>query len=295
MVMESRLSKVSIGAVQKAITGDRLEGDRPAIAPYLSGPKLVTFFRNFGFEDDYGEGFPSRWAYVETRLEERNGTDSLARIVEAIVQPQRFLDTPFSVDDAVGYINKFLAFDGYQLSLTGKKYRFHKIDEPTADMEARLRLASASTHEFIEEQLTKCDRKLREDDFDGAITNARSLVEAVLFEIEGQLDSGRDEYDGDLPKLFKRVQKHLRLDPSRTDISDSLRQMLSGLIGIIAGLAPLRNKMGDAHVRSYKPAKHHARLAVNAAKTVCDFLIESLEYQKTKGLIGNGGKPGSNA
>lgn len=32
--------------------------------------------------------------------------------------------------------------------------------------------------------------------------------------------------------------------------------MLRGLSNIIAGLAPLRNKMGDAHVRSHKPERH---------------------------------------
>ena len=32
---------------------------------YRSGPKLVEFFNAFGFNDTYGEGFPSRWWYTE--------------------------------------------------------------------------------------------------------------------------------------------------------------------------------------------------------------------------------------
>jgi len=40
---------------------------------------------------------------------------------------------------------------------------------------------------FIYEQSKKCDRKLAEVDFDGAITNARSLLEAVLTYVEKEL------------------------------------------------------------------------------------------------------------
>jgi hypothetical protein len=112
-----------------------------------------------------------------------------------------------------------------------------------------------------------------------------SLLEAVLFEIEGRMEPARPNYSGDLPKLYRRVQKLLNLDPARTDISDSLKQILSGLVNVVSGLAPLRNKMGDAHVRTYKPDRHHAKLAVNAAKTVTDFIIDSFEYQKTTGRI----------
>jgi hypothetical protein len=61
--------------------------------------------------------------------------------------------------------------------------------------------------------------------------------------------------------------------------------MIKGLILVINGLAPLRNKMSDGHARSRKPAPHHARFAVNAAKTVAYFLVESYAYQLEKGLI----------
>lgn len=43
--------------------------------------------------------------------------------------------------------------------------------------------------------------------------------------------------------------------------------------------------MGDAHVRNYKPARHHAKLAVNAAETLRDFVYDTFEYQKGAGTI----------
>ena len=107
-------------------------------------------------------------------------------------------------------------------------------------------------------------------------------MEAVLTQIESNLDSEPPQYDGDLPKLYKRVQKLLNLDPSRPDIDQSLKQVLSGLVNIVHGLSGLSNKMGDRHVRTYKPSRHHAILVCNAAKSACNFLFDTYAYQKEK-------------
>lgn len=285
-----KLSQRTIKAVGKVITGDTVDGVGQ-VGPYQSGPKLIDFFNEFGSNDVYpsGGGFPSRWAYAEGKLAEANEQLLMIKIIEAAVSPQRYLDTGLEASAAVEYANRYLEHDGYELILLGKTYRLRRRGEPLVETEARLSPTDRGSHEFIQEQVAKCDRKLQESDYDGAITNARSLVEAVLFELEGRLDQNRPDYDGDLPRLYKRVQKLLNLDPSRADISDSLRQLLSGLTSVVAGLAPLRNKMGDAHVRTYKPGRHHAKLAVNAAKTITDFIIDSYDYQRASGRLPPGG------
>ena len=44
-------------------------GDITGFYAYKSGPNLVSFFNNwFDFRDVYGQGFPSRWAYVYDKL-----------------------------------------------------------------------------------------------------------------------------------------------------------------------------------------------------------------------------------
>ena len=50
---------------------------------------------------------------------------------------------------------------------------------------------------------------------------------------------------------------------------------LAHLLSIVIGIAGSSNKMGDRHARSYKPAKRHAVLVVDAAKTLAAFLIAS--------------------
>mgnify|MGYP001179661905 CR=1 FL=1 len=282
-----RLAQRTLTAVGRVITGDMVDAQRGALAPYLSGPKLVAFFNEFGADDTYPSagGFPSRWQYAERKLNELNGTYQISRVLVEAVSPARFLDSQFEPNGAVEYLNRYLTFDGHELVQSGKTFRLQRTGEQLVIVESKLEPADRSSREFIEEQLAKCDRKLQDADYDGAITNARSLLEAVLAEIEGRLVEAPPGYDGDLVKLYKRVQKAMNLDPARADISDSLRQILSGLVSVIAGLAPLRNKMGDAHVRTHKPDRHHAKLAVNAAKTVTDFLVDSLEFQKAAGTV----------
>ena len=47
----------------------------------------------------------------------------------------------------------------------------------------------------------------------------------------------------------------------------------------------MRNKMSDAHGVTYKPSRHHAKLAVNSAKTLADFLFDTMSYQIENGHL----------
>jgi hypothetical protein len=279
-----KFSKRTITAVGRIICGDAVDG--APLSPYRSGPKLVEFFNELGFDDAYPRsgGFPSRWSFAEDRLSELNGKPKIGRAVEAALEPINFVDTTFTSDAAVEYLNRYLTIDGFELRAVGKKLRLVPLEAGLVSVETPLEARKAS-HEFISEQLQKCDRKLQDGDYDGGITNARSLLEAVLTDIEKRLCPTPVPYDGDLPKLYKRVQKLLNLEPGQQDLADSLRQILSGLISVVSGLGALRNRVSDAHVRTYKPDRHHAKLAINASKTMTDFLFDTFEHQKRLGRI----------
>jgi hypothetical protein len=283
--VELTLSARTIAALQKLITGDAIKAGTPPVAPYGSGPYLVSFFNEFAGNDSYGAGFPSRWKYTEDKLQAHNSTSTMAAIIGAALDPELFFDTEFPLDAALEYLNRYLDRDGYRAIVSGKKCSVQTNTGLTVEAVSVLPVQNHLSHEFIREQTDKCDKKVLDGNYDGAITNARSLVEAVLYEIEGRLDAARSKYDGDLPKLYKRVQNLLNLDPEKSDVAESLKTVLRGLANIVSGLAPLRNKMGDAHVRMYKPERHHAKLAVNSAKTLTDFLIDTLEYQQRTGRV----------
>lgn len=274
----------TIRALQKVITGDPI-GNSGALSPYRSGPELIEFFNQFGANEEYGQGFPSRWAYAEGKISEFNGSLELKGIIEHCVDPRHFFGSDFRVDYAVDYLNQYLEFDGYNLVGNGKAYYLYFIGEEVIGFKHAILENNAPNVDFIKEQIHKCEVKIDSGDHDGAITNARSLLEAVLIEVEENITGSAQFYNGDLNQLYKRVQKDLNLEPSRKDISDSLKQILTGIISIIGGIAPLRNKMSDSHARTYKPAKHHAKLAVNSVHTICMFFLESYEYQVEYGFI----------
>ncbi|MGC1648142.1 MAG: abortive infection family protein [Candidatus Sulfotelmatobacter sp.] len=271
--------------------GEIITGDKP-VSPYRSGPQLVSFFNEFGTNHTYGQGFPSRWMFAESCIRDFNDTPTLKKIIVSALDPRDFMGTmvfdlktqerkPTNLQEALTYVNEFLAFDGYEIVPHGKGYDV--VDKTRGEIVVDVKLEpSHLSHAFIMEQIEKCRTKMSQRDYDGAITNARSLVEAVLAAIEKEFDSNAPDYDGDLPKLYKRVQKHLNLSPENPKISNSLKQTLTGFISIIGGLSGLSNKMGDRHVREYKPAAHHAALIVNAAMTFSNFIFDTYAYQKAQ-------------
>jgi hypothetical protein len=50
----------------------------------------------------------------------------------------------------------------------------------------------------------------------------------------------------------------------------------------VSDLSGLSNKMGDRHVRTYKPDKRHAVLVVDAAKTLAAFPFETHRARKSR-------------
>ena len=139
-------------------------------------------------------------------------------------------------------------------------------------------------HNFIRQQIKKSQEKINNNDFDGAITNARSLTEAIQEEIIKLSGNNFPDYNGDLLKLYKTTKKVLNLSPKQ-EHPETIKQILTGLNSIITGLAGVSNNMADRHSQKIRPKKHHAKLAVDSAFTFCEFLVNSFEYQTKKGMI----------
>jgi len=209
-----------------------------------------------------------------------NGSPVLRNVILKALDPREFTRYELGAEGAALKLNECLKFDGYEVVKDGLSFRVHELNSGRAKLEARVEAPDELTQLNIDENIRKCEEKFSKADYSGVITNSRSLVEAVLIAIEKDLDSAAPDYDGDLIKLYKRVQKLLNLDPGRKDIADSLKQVLSGLTSVVNGLASARNKMGDAHATSYRPGRHHAKLVMNSAVTLVDFLFDTKVYQQ---------------
>lgn len=138
------------------------------------------------------------------------------------------------------------------------------------------------TEESIQEHVEKARQKVDNGDSAGAIANAYTLVEEFLKQLLRKTKTPFNENEGDIRTLYRAVCTPLHLDPKGESLENYLKAILEGLQRQIGGLFEMANKASDRHARRYNPAPHHARLAVNAAFTLCEFLLESFEYQQKK-------------
>jgi hypothetical protein len=138
------------------------------------------------------------------------------------------------------------------------------------------------TEDSIQEHVEKARQKVANGDSAGAIASAYTLAEGFLKQLLRKTNTPFNESEGDIRALYKAVCTPLHLDPKGESLENYLKAILEGLQRQIGGLFEVANKASDRHARRYNPAPHHARLAVNAAFTLCEFLLESFEYQQKK-------------
>jgi hypothetical protein len=148
------------------------------------------------------------------------------------------------------------------------------VDEPVS--EVLKRFDSETIHQVWQRALER-----REEDPEGAITSARTLLESVCKHI---LDETEATYsaNADLPTLYKLTAKQLNLAPSE-HTEQIFRQILGGCQTVVEALGAMRNKLSDAHGKGKKPvrpAARHAELAVNLAGAMATFLVRTWEFHE---------------
>jgi hypothetical protein len=241
--------------------------------------------------------WPDDWVFTDSRIDLLHAKDAafldfLCLLIHPAVRSEQK-----DADALNAMFNKHLIADRWEIAESGQ-LSGKAVYSSRQRITAQVRLkpspepADVLSDEYVQELARKCDERLANRDFEGAITTGRTVLEAILVELEERLAGTRGDYKGDLPKQFKQVARLLKMDDKRPDLDDRFKDVIRGLVMVTNSLASLRNKISDGHARERKPAPHHARLVVNAAKTVASFLVESYAFQRAKGSLD--GKPSSN-
>jgi hypothetical protein len=134
----------------------------------------------------------------------------------------------------------------------------------------------------IREQLGRIQRAVI-DDPALAVGSAKELVESTAKVVLTERGIPVDD-KADLPALVRAAQQALALHPSAattgSDGSDAVKKILGSVSGIAIGLAELRNRgYGTGHRQRTSQVGLHARhadLAVNAAFTWCQLMLDTL-------------------
>jgi len=259
---------------------------------YKSGPQIIKFFNelyeNWTYKDDFGAS--SRWNFTENTLVSYNDSNKIKGVLEHALDicffqgSNNFAQSEASENQkkAIAYINSRLLRDGYKLeALEDGSVRALTTENKIVKFGGENQLATVISNDFIASQQSKCQEKISAKDFEGAITNARSLIEAILCEIYKEMTDQDVSSKGDLVKLYKSVKPLLNLSSDKK-ADDSFNKIFSGFSSIVSGLAEISNTMSDRHNRKYKPSKRHAVLAVNLAFSFTSFLVDSYVYRKNK-------------
>jgi hypothetical protein len=166
--------------------------------------------------------------------------------------------------------------DGFRYE--GRRFVSNALNATVVHAPSLVHLTEAS----IQEHLEKARQKIASGDPAGAIANAYTLVEEFVKQLLRKTGTAFNDNEGDIRALYKLLAEPLHLAPKNESLESYLKAVLEGLQRQIGGLFELANKASDRHARKYNPASHHARLAVNVAFTLCEFLLESYEYQQKR-------------
>lgn len=144
---------------------------------YRSGPKLVRFFNQLGFNDSYGQGFPSRWVFTDERLAKINGTAALDQCIKKLFSPVNFVGRVDALDEHLKEFNRYLTFDKWKVIREGAEITFKRLDRVELD-ETRATDKTAES-EFLRREFTNVS--LQGLGLEGGIT---TVLEHRIKEIE---------------------------------------------------------------------------------------------------------------
>src|SRR5262249_41733372 len=120
----------------------------------------------------------------------------------------------------------------------------------------------------------------KEVDPEGAITSARTLLEATckkILAVHGvQIGEGLT-----LPQMYRQVSDLLKLAPA-PEANDLIKRLLGNCQSIVTSLGALRNQVGDAHGKTpnYSPISSAlSELGVNLAGSMALFLLSCAELK----------------
>jgi len=271
-----------------------LKGNIKISMPYLSGPILCDISNRFGLPVAYGwnGGAKSRWAYLDDLLVHCIANHRESDLLAFLFSKEQFAEKlkgyspeviEFAyakiVESVISHINRYLYFGGNELVRIGDRFVIKKIG-------STVKVAAPAIKIIDRDYIVKLSERAMLDvlngHFDSAITKSRTLLEEVFCYVIEKKDETPSE-SGDIGKLYNQVKQLYNMHQNK-DMDKRINGLLSGLEKILSAIAEMRNKNSDSHgigAKRINIDEHHARLFVNSAMTMADFIL-AVGNQKTE-------------
>ena len=268
------------------ISEDKIHNGQPMNVeihmPYLSGPDICNLSEKFGSPIKY-DVF-SRWSYMQEMFEKAKYKNKTLEILDYL-----FSKTNFSMCKNISDLSVEMFEEYYQKATTLAIEKINNFIDYTGDkliiknnnvflksdlFEIKSKYIQKMDRTYIKEVQSKANENLRQGNFDSVLTQARTLLEEVFMYVL-EVDGIQPSRKGNIKKLYGQVKLAYSMSTGKK-IDKRINELLSGLENIVDAIAEMRNKESDAHGLGRKRIKveeHHARLALNAALTMADFIL----------------------
>lgn len=254
--------------------------------PYLNGPTLCEISSTFGLPTTYkwSGGAQSRWEYMDDLLKHCIDNNKASELFAFLFSKKQFTDmlkghTASTIEVAhkkivetiIGQINGILYFGGHELAVMGQHFLVRPIG---AMVTVEVPAVKKIDREYIRSLSERAMKDISESSFDSAITKSRTLLEEVFcYVIEKKGNEPSD--NGDIGKLYNQVKTLYNMHQDK-DTDKRINMLLSGLEKIVSSIAQMRNAGSDSHglgAKRFIIQEYHARLFVNSAMTMADFIL----------------------
>ena len=263
--------------------------------PYLRGSDLCDLSTHFGLPVTYnwnGGRNHSRWEYLEDLLKYCIRESRCSDLLSYLFSKQQFssilkghdanvIDDAYAhfVKTIIGKINGILYFGGNELITNGKSFFVRKIG---TKVEVQTPKIKSIDREYIKDISYRAHEDIERKNYDSAITKSRTLLEEVFCYVIEQKNKTPSN-SGNINNLYKQVKDLYNMHGDE-NTDRRINTLLSGLEKIVSSVSDMRNKDSDAHgVGSARITidEHHARLVVNVAMAMADFIL-SVAIKQTK-------------
>lgn len=260
--------------------------------PYLTGPMLCEISNKFGLPVNYSRngGAQSRWVYLDDLFVHCIRNNRVSDLLSFLFSKEQFvhvfrgctadeIDSAYQtiINTAIGRINGELYFSGHELIRVGNRFVVKAIGTAVTVETPKVKTID---RDYIVILSGRAMEDISEGNYDSAITKCRTLLEEVFFYVIEKKNEAPTT-SGDIGKLYAQVKTLYNMHQDK-NLDKRINSLLSGLEKILTAISDMRNKGSDAHgvgSNRIKIDEHHARLFVNSAMTMADFILSVGENQ----------------
>ncbi|MEK4794706.1 abortive infection family protein [Staphylococcus sp. FSL W8-0304] len=181
----------------------------------------------------------------------------------------------------LNYINTFLYYCDKKLISISNKY---KVIEIVEDVQVINDINSHISLEYVRKFPFRLKDNLDSGNYDTVITQSRTLIEEVYIHILEYSDEDYKSAKGNLKRLNSMVKDYLNMKTDK-EYDKRINQLLSGLNKINDAIGDMRNENSDSHgvgSKRIQVNRREARLIMNSAITLCDYVLDVFEDKKSK-------------